>query len=52
MVSKNEHAEDWGVDERFAPEKAHYVGAGRNRVVGGLFLHTTRKLSTSVCEGR
>lgn len=44
---------NWAVDETRAPEQARYVGAsaGHNKVVGGLFLHTTRKASTSRCNG-
>lgn len=39
-----------GVDDSRAPERPRYVGAGRaNRVVGGLFLHTTRDPPPRAC---
>lgn len=46
-------ARNWAVDETGAPEQARYVGAapGRNKVVAGLFLHTTRKARTASCTG-
>jgi hypothetical protein len=45
---------NWAVDETNAPEQARYVGAapGRNKLVAGLFLHTTRKASVGSCTGK
>ncbi len=40
-----------GVDDRQAPERARYAGVRQNRVVGGLFLHTTRKVIAPGCQG-
>ena len=44
---------NWAVDEMHALEQARYIGAsaGHNKVVGGLFLHTTRKASMASCNG-
>jgi hypothetical protein len=44
---------NWAVDETGAPEQARYVGAapGHNKLVAGLFLHTTKKAQTASCTG-
>jgi hypothetical protein len=44
---------NWMVDETDAPEQARYVGAapGHNKLVAGLFMHSTRKLRTASCSG-
>eukprot|EP00878_Enallax_costatus_P039271 GHUV01044855.1.p1 GENE.GHUV01044855.1~~GHUV01044855.1.p1 ORF type:complete len:318 (+),score=65.38 GHUV01044855.1:613-1566(+) len=55
IVGLRERDANWLVDDTSIPEQARYVGAnpGQNRVIGGLFLHTTRKtLDTSKeCSG-
>jgi hypothetical protein len=51
LASSANHAVD---ETDAAPEIGRFVGAspGRNRVIGGLFLHTTRKTSTrAACAG-
>ncbi len=40
-----------GVDDSQAPERARHAGVRQNRVVGGLFLHSTRKLTNPSCAG-
>jgi hypothetical protein len=44
---------NWLVDETDAPEQARYVGAapGHNKLVAGLFMHSTRKLRSASCSG-
>lgn len=48
-------AANWGVDDTEMPEQARYIGAapGHNRLIGGLFLHTTRKTidAAAGCSG-
>ena len=55
MVGLRARDANWLTDDTIIPEQARYVGAnsGQNRVIGGLFLHTTRKtLDTSKeCSG-
>lgn len=47
-------ARNWLVDETDAPEQARYVGAapGHNKLVAGVFLHSTRKTRTASCSGK
>jgi len=41
----------WGLSLAVsAPERARYAGVKGNRVIGGLFLHSTRKLSNPNCN--
>lgn len=46
-------ARNWAVDETGAPEQARYIGAapGHNKLVAGLFLHTTRQARAASCSG-
>lgn len=54
ILLKSQEA-NWAVDDTETPEQARFIGAtpGRNRLVGGLFLHTTRKTidATTDCSG-
>jgi hypothetical protein len=42
---------NWGADAALAPERSRCVGgaAGANRVIGGLFLHATRRPAGAAC---
>jgi zinc transporter 1/2/3 len=41
---------NWAVDDALAPERPRHVGAaGANRLVGGVFLHTTRRPPAAPC---
>jgi hypothetical protein len=41
---------NWGADTALAPERPRTVGgAGGNRVIGGLFLHATRRAAAAAC---
>lgn len=54
QLAVSDRSRNWAIDETDAPEQARYVGAapGHNKLVAGLFLHTTRKTRTGSCTGR
>lgn len=44
------HEHNWAADVSLAPERPRHIGAaGANRLVGGLFLHTTRRPPPAPC---